>query len=372
MTTSGNAEPVAAKKGRVSLKVVAIAIPILVIAAIALTAVLNARLNPMVYRPVHMAWIGEQMEQGKNIAIYDPNINWRALRREQIQGLDETPQVVVSGGSRWQEAAASHVPGKTFFNAHGHSDYNEDFFAIVHLLEQNGRMPETLVLSLRYRIFEPVELRSHTGWREWAPEYRAMADKLDLESHSASETHKMAHWTALLSVEDLWGQIRLRSNAEEIAGPTDAHTFKTLDVIGSDGSLRWSDENTALFTPDFAENDAKKRLARFVDFDLQIDEGMVADVDVLLSYLKDQNVNVVLAQTPFHPAFYDGIQGTKFGETLAAIDAIGDRYAETYGIQKVGSFDPHELGCPREEFIDWHHGTPDCLAKVFDQIDFPS
>jgi hypothetical protein len=359
-------------KKTLSSKTIATIIPVTVVAMVVFTGILNAYMNPMVYRSAYMNWIGEQMEQGQNIAIFDPNINWRALRREQIIGLNTTPEVVVSGGSRWQEAATSHVPDKIFFNAHGHSDYNEDFFAIVYLLEKNNRMPETLILSLRYRIFEPVALRKHTGWREWAPEYRAMAKKIGIEPHPSIETHRMNHWAALFSVEDLWQQIQYRMNTQELAGPTDAYTLKTLDVIGSDGSLRWSQENAARFTPDFAEKDARNRLARFIDFDLQIDMKMVDSVKRLLAYLKKKNVNVVLAQTPFHPVFYDGIQGTKFGKTLAKIDQIGEQYAQTYGLQKVGSFNPHELGCSREEFIDWHHGTPKCLSKVFAQIDFSS
>lgn len=79
---------------------------------------------------------------------------------------------------------------------------------------------------------------------------------------------------------------------------------------------------------------------------------------------------MVLAQTPFHPTFYDGITSTQFGQTLGRIQTIGDEFAKKYGIQIVGSFNPHALGCPKEEFIDWHHGTPKCLENVFQQIRF--
>ena len=358
------------ENGKVKKNKIFMVIPIVIFATIAIVVLSNMNLNPLVYKTSHMKEVAAHLQGGKNYSIYDPNINWRALRREQIKMLDETPQVVVSGGSRWQEAAFHHVEGMSFFNAHGHSDYNEDFFAIVELLESNNRIPETLVLSLRYRIFEPVELRSHTGWREWAPEYRAMAKKIGIEAHSSSATSKKDHWMALLSLSDLWALIQRKLNSEDAPKAIDSDTTPTLDVIGFDGSLRWSEANATRFSPEYAEKDAEKRLKRFVDFDLQIEQKMVSDVDKLLAYTQEKGINIVLAQTPFHPTFYDGIQDTNFGRTLAKVDEIGDEYAEKYGLQKVGSFNPHELECPKSEFIDWHHGTPECLAKVFDQIDF--
>jgi hypothetical protein len=351
-------------------KLTLILAPIVIGAVLIIVVILNINLNPLVYKTSYMQNVANTLQAGKNYSIYDPNINWRALRREQIKLLKTTPQVIVSGGSRWQEASSDLISNKTFFNAHAHSDYNEDFFAIVELLESNKRMPETLILSLRYRIFEPIELRQHTGWREWIPEYRSIAERIGVDPHPLLSTTRIDHWVALLSLNDLMAQIKLRLSIKETPKSVDSYTTPTLDVIGFDGSLRWSEKNTKRFTPNYAEKDAQKRLKRFVDFDLEIDQKMVADVDKLLAYLKNKGVNVVFAQTPFHPTFYDGVQGTNFGHTLDKIELIGKAYAEKYNLQKVGSFNPHTLECSKEEFIDWHHGTPECLAKVFNQIDF--
>lgn len=221
---------------------------------------INYYMNPMIYRSAYMVDMAEAMREGKNVAIYDPNINWRALRRVQIENLKAPPEIVVSGGSRWQEASKDHVPGKVFFNAHGHSDYAEDFFAIVHLLEKNNKMPDTLVLSLRYRIFEPIELRTHTGWREWVPEYRAMYKKLELEPTSRLITSKSEHWWALFSLKNAWNSLKRSASVAERPGPTGSAVLETLDVIGDDGSLRWSSQNQIRFSPAYAEKDAQKRL----------------------------------------------------------------------------------------------------------------
>ncbi|MCU0924526.1 MAG: hypothetical protein MUF44_00365 [Hydrogenophaga sp.] len=353
-----------------SLQKLIFAFSLLILALISGLVLGNMYLNPMVYRTSHMQEVAQALAQGKNYGVYDTNINWRALRREQIKLMSETPQVVVSGGSRWQEASSIHTPGKTFFNAFGHSDFSEDFFAIVHLLEENGRMPETLVLSLRYSIFAPIADRDATGWREWVPEYEAMMAKLGLEPHSASETGRKNHWLALLSIKDLVSLAKRRLSSREHPHILNEEDSETLDVIRSDGSLQWSKKNANLFTPEYAEKDSIKRLARYTDYTLRIDADMVDATDRLFAYLKEKKVKVVLAQTPFHPTFYDGIKQRQYGQTLDEIEEIGRKFSLKYDFPIVGGFDPKEVGCPKEEFIDWHHGTPDCLAKIFSQIKF--
>lgn len=356
--------------GGASLKKLILAFSLLVVVLVSALVLGNMYLNPMVYRTAHMQEVARALAEGKNYGVYDTNINWRALRREQIKLMPQTPQVIVSGGSRWQEASSMHTPGKSFFNAFGHSDFNEDFFAIVHLLEENGRMPETLVLSLRYSSFAPIADRDAQSWREWVPEYEEMMSKLDLEPHSSSKTGRKDHWMALLSVTDFVNLIKRRLESSDHPRVMTESTSEVLDVIRADGSLQWSNKNTALFTPAFAEKDSVKRLARFTDYTLRIDPDMVEATDKLFAYLKEKNVKVVLAQTPFHPTFYDGIKQRQYGQTLDKIEEIAKNFSEKYDYPIIGSFDPQKVGCSKEEFIDWHHGTPSCLAKIFSQTNF--
>jgi hypothetical protein len=282
--------------------------------------------------------------------------------------MAETPDIVVFGGSRWQEAYAELAPGKKLFNAHGHSDYAEDFFAIVQLLEEQDRLPETLVLSLRYIIFEPVEEREPTDWREWAPEYRQMSHKLGVEPHPLLQTLPTDQWFSLLSVRALSDRIQLVSSQIKSPGPTTSFTNETLDIIGADGSLRWSQRNVARFTPEFARKDARKRLERHWNDEPTIDPSLVAATEKLIVHLQSKGVKVVFAQTPFHPDFYQGMEDRPFGETLRELEALAERWEQQYGILSVGSFNPRNIGCTSDQFIDWHHAKPSCLALIFDDI----
>jgi hypothetical protein len=340
----------------------------LVAAFYAAVAISNFALNPLAYNATRMQSVAETMAAGKNFATYDPNINWRALRREQIEVMTATPDVVVFGGSRWQEAYAELLPGSSVFNAHVHSDYAEDFLALVQLLDEHGRLPDTLVLSLRYIIFEPVAKREPTDWREWTFEYRRMAHRLGIDPHPVVDTLPVSHWTALFSVPDLVDRVELVAGQSEESGPTTDLVKDTLDVIGADGSLRWSRENLRRFTPQFALKDAQAKVKSNWNARPAIDRGLVDAVEKLIAYLQAKGVRVVFAQTPFHPAFYEAVEARPFGAVLGEVEQIARGWVDRYGVTVVGGFDPRRVGCPVEQFIDWHHAKPECLGNILKTV----
>ena len=139
----------------------------------------------------------------------------------------------------------------------------------------------------------------------------------------------------------------------------------TLDVIGADGSLRWSQEHLQKFTPEYARKDALKYLEQNRNKKLVIDSQELLALERLLALLNQKGVQVVLAQTPFHPAYYREIADTPYGQGLRQIEVEAERIATAYGAVAIGSFDPDRIGCPESMFIDWHHAVPECLQKIF-------
>lgn len=349
---------------------------LLIFVAVALLALLavagtNYHLNPMIYSSSHLRTIASRLNAGGNYAIYDPNINWRALRREHIRIMTTTPDVLLVGGSDWQEASADLVQGKNFYNAHVHADFSEDIFAITYLLEDSGRLPETLILSIGPLAFQPLDRREFTEWLEWVPEYRAMADKLQVERHFWFELLRKKHWQALLSLPELKHQFELRRRRAEIAGPTDLNETESLDVIVADGSLKWSKASQARLTPTKAQEASLRmlrRLSRIDEKEPQVDPALVEATDKLIAHLRTSGVNVVLVLAPFNPEYYDVAHQLPFGKTLHEVESIAKRFGEKFGITVAGSFDPHEVGCTAEQFYDSHHPKHACLKLVFKQI----
>jgi hypothetical protein len=326
--------------------------------------------GPAIFNRGYLRSIAEVLTGGENYAIYDPNLNWRALRREQILLLKQAPDVVIYGGSRWQEADGSGFPGRSVLNLHAHNDYYEDFLAVLHLLEREDRLPKTMVLSLRFSIFEPLEVREGVDWREWGSEYQSMAVALGLTPHSQVTLFRSYFYQSLLSPVAMWENWKKRQSVAQEPGPTRAPQLVDMDVIRSDGSLSWSESNRNRFSVAFANNDAANKLKRYTDREPQIDERGVAAVEKLIEFLTARGVQVVFAQTPFHPAFYEGIKNRPFARTLARLEAIAQGWTSK-GVIVVGSFDPQRVNCGVDQFIDWHHTSSACLAAILRRVPPP-
>jgi hypothetical protein len=232
-------------------------------------------------------------------------------------------------------------------------------------------MPETLILGIGHLAFQPLELREFTEWLEWIPEYRAMADKLQIEPHFWFETLRTKHWQALLSLRELKRQFDRFRRRTDWAGPTDENEPESLDVIVADGSLGWSKASQARFTPAYAHEaslEALGELPQIDDNEPQVDPALVEAADQLIAHLKASGVNVVLVIAPFNPDYYDGAHRLPFGRTLDEVESIAKRFGEKHGIAVAGSFDPHEVGCSADQFKDSHHPKHACLKQVLRQI----
>lgn len=324
----------------------------------------NYVLNPLSYDRAYISDVARILDSGRGFANYDPNINWRALRREQIRQMTSTPDIVILGGSRWWEAHADQFPGRTLFNSWVSNDEAEDALALTYLLDQAGRLPKTMILSLRFISFQPPPQRDTPEWQEWAPEYSAMARKLGLSPHPLPQNVPVKQWSGLLYLPGLYDRTVQVSQVPETPGATDRTQLDKLDVIAPDGSVHWSRAHEAKYTKANTDAAVRRELRSIGQTAPAIDLSLVDMLGKAIGYLRDKGVNVLLLQTPYHPDFYRAVQARPFGQLLRRLEHIGDDLASRYGVRSVGGYDPTNVGCTANEFIDQIHPRPGCLTKV--------
>lgn len=328
----------------------------------------NYFLNPLTYSNSELAKAGAALESGKNIAFPEPTLDFRNLRRSHIEQMTETPEIVIFSGSRWQEATDDIAPGHDLYNAFVSSDHLEDMLAISELLHANNRMPKTLVLSVRYTTFDYVGQRGKSSWKSFSPQYRAMAKKLGVEPHPWIKTTPYNKWLNLLSLDALFENISGYSEIPILWKVTENSNDPLLDVIGSDGGLRFSGRHIAILTPEYVTRNAVENAAQDVKRRIEINPKSLEDLKRLLVFLQKLDVRVVFAQTPFHPEYYRRIKSSKYFEDIVQVEAEMNRISESFGLTVVGSFDPDVVGCGPEDFRDYHHANFGCVKRIFDQI----
>jgi hypothetical protein len=328
----------------------------------------NQTYAPEMYGQKGMVPAAEAHAAGKNYAVFDLNLNIRALRNEQLARLTKTPELIILGASHWQEAHKDQLRGIDFYNAHIHRDYWEDPLGMVELLVSHNKLPKKLIISIRDRQFTPVDARKDWLWEPGVPAYRAMTQRLGIETESYWKTAPYHRLQAMISLPMLFENFTRWYNAPEHPGPTTATRLETMDMVLPDGSILWSNKKMHIFTAERTTTEVNNFAKVALSSPPVIDPKGVAAFESLFSYLKSQGVQVYLTNPPFNPQFYDQIDGTPYAEGLAKIEALTQKFSAEYGFPIFGSFNPHKMGCTSDMYIDAEHSNPKCLQKVFDQF----
>jgi hypothetical protein len=328
--------------------------------------VVNQHLNPYVYDNAAIAAAAQGLVDGKNLANYDPNIDLRSLREAQIQRMTATPDVVIFGGSRWQELRSELVPGgHSVYNAFVSNDQVEDMLAITNILDEAGRLPKTMVLSLRFVSFQAVADRDTFDWKVWQDQYADMARKLGASPVSYLRRAPVQQWSGTFSLRGLISRALQLDAAKHGPALTTASQTDDRDIIAADGSLHWSKASEAKFTRTFVDKAVDKEILAVGPTQPGIDPGEVALMGRLIDWLHTRGVRVIVAQTPYHPDYWERIQSYPFAETLHALEGVALKLQDEHGAIAENHFDPSRyVHCSPENFVDHIHPRPPCLGDL--------
>ncbi len=329
----------------------------------------NVAFAPEMYARNGMEPAAKAHAAGKNYAVFDLNLNIRRWKEELVSRLTSTPDVVVLGASHWQEAHAGLVRSERMFNGHVHRDYWEDLLGVVEVYVRNNRLPKRMIIAIRDKQFTPLDMRKDFLWEPGIANYRAMADRLGLPKEAAWKTFPYQRMRERLSLSMLFNNLTRWYNAKQRPRETAELHFDHLDTLLPDGSILWSADHMAIFTPERARRDALSFAEHARGSPPVVDPRGLEAFDALLEFLKKQGVQVVLVHPPFNPIFYDAVKNSAYLEGLDKIRAITNGFAAKYGLHVIGEFDPAKVGCSADQFIDAEHANPACLQKVFDQYD---
>ncbi len=346
---------------------------VLVLAAvliIGLTAIssANSLLAPLLHDVGKIDKVAQILASDRSYLTYDLNIETRRLRAQHIRNLDHRPRVAILGASHWQEGHSEIGGPVEFYNAHVHRDYYEDILGVTEMLVSSNKLPDRMVITIRDNQFVPVEDRTDFLWVPTLTYYRSMAARLGIPSHKAYVSGFTPQLRQKLSLPLLKANVEryLKAGTKPQASSLIEHP--TLDTLRPDGSIQWSQLHNEAFTQERARNEALAFAAQKRDNPPTVDPLGLQSVDKLIAFLVDQGVDVQLAHPPFNPIYWDAVQGSAYADGLKRIEKIAQDLAVKYGLKIVGGFNPYEVGCTKEMYIDAEHSRPRCLANIARQF----
>lgn len=337
---------------------------------IGLTAVhsANTQLAPLLNSDAKATEIGKVLASGKTYLTYDLNIETRRMKASMIENLDRVPELAVLGASHWQEGHSSIARHVDMFNAHVHRDYYEDILGVTESFVRAGKLPKKMVITIRDNQFKPVEDRTDFLWVPGLGDYRAMAQRLGLPYHNAYADGLTPQLRQKLSLPLLKANIERYLAAPVKPKVSDLEGHPTLDTLLPDGSIIWSTIHQQAFTQGRSRTEALSHAYGLRENPPKIDPLGLRSVDAMLAYLVERGVEVYLAHPPFNPIFWDAVQGSPYAEALEEIEQTTQDLADKYGLEVIGSFNPSDVGCTEDMYIDGEHSNTECLGKVIHQF----
>lgn len=378
----GSAAPVAAPVRKVKLRTfksvgsaagmpAVYALAVLLFIGVGVAGVWRANVSyaPEMYSQSGLVPAVKAFEAGENYAVFDLNLNIRRMRELHVASFKETPEVVLIGASQWQEAHAGLMKTRRMYNGHVHRDYWEDLLAGVEIYARHKRLPKQMIIAIRDKQFTPVEMRQDFLWEPGIPAYERMSKRLGMKPEAWWRTAPYQRIKERLSLSMLFENVTRWFNAKERPHASAERHFQSLDTLLPDGSILWSAEHQAIFTPERAEREARTHADNLRHSPPVIDMKGIKAFDKVLTFLKENGTEVTLVHPPFNPIFWEHVKGGNYFEGLDKLRKVTQDLAARHGLKVIGDFDPGKVGCTSDMFIDAEHSNPTCVGKILNQFD---
>jgi hypothetical protein len=252
----------------------------------------------------------------------------------------------------------------------------EDYLALSESILQNKKPPQTIVFGI-----DPWSLKFNKDqrWRRYELDTNNMKARLanadetfhasfdrPLESGNslAMLLHLINHEYFLRSM----GYIlqKKRNWMIQFAPEFDQKIKPDTKVLLPDGTIIDPAKNT--------QKESPRKISGIHDYKM-IDKGQwfnsnaIKTFILLVRHLQKHNFKIIFALTPYHPAVWS-LSKQPIVTGMKIIEAKIHEIAKTTGVLVIGSYQPENIGCTADEFVDAMHVDTSCFKKL-EGLSFP-
>lgn len=325
-----------------------------------------------VYDPANLFSVSHTYERkivnnllgGKNVTNIG-NMDERMLQKFFIEGMAQSPEVIVFGSSNSMYIDSDFFSGKRFINNAVSAASLCDFCAIYDLYEQKGFKPQKVILGICPEMLSGTDSQF---WLSLEVNYYSMQNKIGLSTIERDQTNKkrvIDKWLELISLSYFQQSIEkaiINKTVEPTAKKFNSGATRVIDGSYNDGDfyLRKSREEI---------NSTVKRLLNKPVLELagfsKLNSENVETLEHFVDYLQGQNVEVVFYLLVYHPIYFPYIS-SKY-PILKEIQDYLVSLAMKKQILIIGENNPEHCGVTIDDFNDYSHLNKKGLLKIFNK-----
>ncbi len=310
---------------------------------------------------------GKWLLEGHDVAITQ-NYDERMLQKYLIEHDTMNYDVLVIGSSRTMDI------GRDLFSGYAVKNYSvsgasiEDDIALYFLYERLHGTPRKVVIGGDAWLLNANNEQNR--WRSLSKEYEYGKRKISGRENFRVEPNyerylQLLSWAylkeSLMKVrkEGLINLSRGYNQADDKSA-----VASNANVICPDGAH--------IPSVDSQTREVEPLVRKYISGDIyslerfsMLDDELKESVTEFLSYLRMQNVEVVLYLTPYHPIVYSYFLHSERYHNVMETEVFFQKFSEKYGIKIIGSFDPMQCDLSDEDFLDGMHMRRAAVERVF-------
>ena len=312
---------------------------------------------------------GEWLLEGHDVAITQ-NYDERLLQKYLIEHDTENYDVLIFGSSRTMDIGENLFPERTVKNYSVSGASIEDDIALYFLFERIHGKPQKVIIGADAWLLNANSGQSR--WKSIAKEYDYGKDRMKKgETGADSNSFDFEKYTQLLSWPYLKESIkkleRGKTSMDEsgycLADDKDT-VVKNAGIICPDGAHVPSIEAQERDAEPLARKYIAGNVYSLEKYD-EVDAGLQSQIREFISYLKSQEIEIVLYLTPYHPTVYLYLLQNEKYHNIVAAELFFQALASEYGIRVDASYDPEKCGLSNEDFLDGMHMRKAAVERVF-------
>jgi len=242
----------------------------------------------------------------------------------------------------------------------------EDHIALSYVVANADQKPKKIIFGIDPWVFH---IGKGLAWQNAYPDmYKHALMELNWADTHTTDSVKLssAKLSNLLSLEYTIRSVKKAmfldthgAGSIRAAPSFDEGVGLVAPVMLPDGSLIYSAKKIS---------DAETFPVAKVD-PVYLTEGTYYDLKALDLYrrhmlsLINKGITPVFLLTPYHPNVWANAK-SRNTLTMKVVEPVIRKLASQLEIEVLGSYDPGVIGCKPNEFLDFQHATPDCLARI--------